>query len=178
MGNNSEQRISILLKEINLIQNLDIKNLIKKILLMAPKYFWKIPSSNKGIHHPEDEYHRSGLILHTKRVVYLADRLCDMDNISGINRDKLIGAMIIHDICSRGLEDDPLSYSPSDHPFYVRKLTRDLKNNKFYDDIMSIVEAHLGRWTPKKYKIKKNKLAKFGHLADYIASRRKVFIKI
>ncbi|MHA1232869.1 MAG: HD domain-containing protein [Candidatus Helarchaeota archaeon] len=173
-----EKRLSLLSNELGLIQNKAIKELIRKILILAPNYFWSIRSSNKGMHHPIDENRKEGLILHTKRVVYLANQLCRMENIKGIERDKLLGAMIIHDICSRGIENEPLSYSPNEHPFYIRKLTKNLNNLKHYDEIISIAEGHFGRWTPKEYRIKGNKLTKLGHIADYIASRKEIYIQI
>lgn len=177
MKNNSK-KIYALSNELNLIQNPEIKELIKKILYRAPEYFWQVHSSEDKKHHPDDEYSEGGLILHTKRTVYLACKLCEMENIRGIQRDKLIGAMIIHDIYSKGCEDKPLDYSPLEHPFYLRERTKDLNKSKFYNEIIDIVEAHLGRWTPNKFKTKKNKLAKFGHAADYLASRKEVKIKI
>jgi hypothetical protein len=175
---NNDNNLSVLSNELNLIKNSEIKELIKKILYRAPRYFWQIYSSEDRKYHPDDEYGMGGLILHTKRTVYLANKLCEMENIKGIQRDKLIGAMIIHDIYSKGCEDEPLNYSPLEHPFYIRERTKDLNKSKFYDDIINIVEAHLGRWTPNKFKIKKDKLSKFGHIADYLASRKEIEIKI
>ena len=109
--------------EINLIKNKEIRKLVKNILKLAPRYFWVVPSSSTGKHHPPDEDMAGGKVLHTKRVVYLANQLCRLEDINGIERYKLLAAMIVHDIFCQGTEDKLREKTDPNHPLYVRMKT-------------------------------------------------------
>lgn len=161
--------------ELNLIVNDEIRNLVVEVLQLAPRYFWEAPSSTSGKHHPPDENKPGGKVLHTKRAVYIAYQLARMEDLSRLDTDLLLGAMIIHDICSQGPDNIPLQQTDPDHPLSVRKITTVLKDRPYYDDIMSIVEAHMGRWGPI---MPKSKLQWVAHIADYISSRKEVRIDV
>jgi hypothetical protein len=87
----------------------------------------------------------------------------------------LLGAMVIHDIYCQGPDDIPLKETDPSHPLLVREKTASLNDLPYYDDVMSIVEAHMGRWGPV---IPKSKLQWLAHAADYISSRREVRIDV
>lgn len=161
--------------ELDLIANNEIRGLIVEVLRLAPRYFWEAPSSTSGKYHPTDENRPGGKVLHTKRAVYIAYQLARMRNLSKLDTDLLLGAMIIHDICSQGSDDIPSQKMDPDHPLLVRKITTVLKDRPHYDDIMSIVETHMGRWGPV---IPKSKLQWLAHIADYISSRKEVSIDV
>lgn len=161
--------------ELNLIANNEIRGLIVEVLRLAPRHFWEAPSSTSGKYHPTDENRPGGKVLHTKRAVYIAYQLARMRNLSKLDTDLLLGAMIIHDICSQGSDDIPSQKMDPDHPLLVRKITTVLKGRPYYDDIMSIVETHMGRWGPV---IPKSKLQWLAHIADYISSRKEVRIDV
>jgi hypothetical protein len=161
--------------ELKLIMNNEIRNLVVEVLRLAPGYFWQVPSSPSGKHHPPDENKPGGKVLHTKRTVYIAYQLARMENLSQLETDLLLGAMLIHDIYSQGPDDLPLQKTDPNHPLLIRKKTGSLEGLPYYDDIMSIVEAHMGRWGPVT---PESKLQWLAHIADYIPSRKEVRIDV
>ena len=161
--------------ELNLITNNEIRELIVDILRFAPRYFWQVPSSTSAKYHPPDENKVGGKLLHTKRAVYIAYQLARMHDLSKLETDLLIGAMIIHDICSQGSANIPSQRTEPDHPLLVRKITTDLEQRPYYDDVMSIVETHMGRWGPIP---PKSELQNLAHISDYISSRKEVVINV
>lgn len=161
--------------ELNLIANNEIRNLVVEVLQLAPRYFWEVPSSTSGKHHPPDENKPGGKVLHTKRAVYIAYQLARMENLSELESDLLLAAMVIHDIYSQGPDDIPSQETDPSHPLLVRKKTAPLAGAPYYDDVMSIVEAHMGRWGPV---IPESKLQCLAHTADYISSRREVRVDV
>ncbi len=161
--------------ELDLIKGTQIKDLVVKILNLAPKYFWQIPSSSSGKWHPSDEDRIGGKVLHTRRSVYIAYHLARMEQLTELERDLLVGAMIVHDICCQGSEDEASSTMIPGHGSLVQKKTKSLQNSPHYAEIMTIVQAHMGRWAPVK---PQTKLEKFAHIADYISSRKAVKIDI
>lgn len=161
--------------ELDLIKDIQIKDLIVKILSMAPKYFWRIPSSSSGKWHPSDEDKVGGKVLHTKRSVYIAYHLARMDELKELEKDLLIGAMIVHDICCQGSEDEALSTTMPEHGLLVQKKTKSLQDSPYYAAIMAIVQTHMGHWGPVK---PEKKLEKLAHIADYISSRKAAKIDI
>ena len=161
--------------ELKLIANGEIRNLVVEVLQLAPRYFWEVPSSTSGKHHPPDEDKPGGKVLHTKRAVYIAYQLARTENLSEIDSDLLLAAMIVHDICCQGADDIPAQKTDTAHPLLVREKTAPLAGAPYYDDVMSIVAAHMGRWGPV---IPESKLQCLAHTADYISSRRGVKIDV
>jgi len=85
--------------EINLIHNSKVKSLVLKCLEYAPKYFWTIPSSSTGEYHPKDEFCEGGKVLHTKKAVKIGSYLCECLSITGLEKDCVLAALIMHDLC-------------------------------------------------------------------------------
>ena len=161
--------------ELNLIKDTQIKGLIVKILSIAPKYFWRIPSSSSGRWHPSDENKVGGKVLHTKRSVYIAYHLARMEQLNEFEKDLLIGAMIVHDICCQGSEDEALGTTIREHGLLVQEKTKSLQSSPYYAKIMAILRTHMGRWGPAKPRTELQKLA---YIADYISSRKAVKIDV
>lgn len=95
---------------------------------VAPDYFWEVPSSNTGKYHPPDEFCEGGLIMHTLRAVEVIKELCRAFDIKYYEKDTLLSATILHDLCVGGIppntwtaEDEPgkMGTSPF-HAIYVR----------------------------------------------------------
>ncbi len=159
--------------ELELIHNNKIRSFVVEVLRLAPHYFWHVPSSTSGKHHPPDESEPGGRVLHTKRAVYVAHQLARMEELPPTERDLLLAAMIVHDICCQGLHDVASPKTDPDHPILLRKKTAHLSDEPHYDAVMSIVDAHMGRWGPV---MPESKLQRLAHTADYISSRRHVRI--
>lgn len=159
--------------ELKLINNNGIRSFVVEVLRLAPHYFWEAPSSTSGRHHPPDESEPGGRVLHTKRAVYVAHHLARMEELTAKEKDLLLAAMIVHDICCQGLHDVASPKTDPDHPILVRAKTAQLTDAPYYNAVMPIVDAHMGRWGPV---IPQSKLQRLAHTADYISSRRHVRI--
>src|SRR3990167_5199297 len=92
--------------EIRLLESEKVKLFVLRCLEHAPNYFWTIPSSSSGQNHPADENTEGGLVLHTKRVVDIANHLCEALYIRYIERDCVLAAAILHDLVKRGYPED------------------------------------------------------------------------
>jgi hypothetical protein len=119
----SEEIILPLLREFSLLEDTLVRAFIQAVLCMAPDYFWTAPrvlGEGKG---PVDELKEGGLVLHTRRAVKIIVDLLNVSGVSSMERDYIVGAMLIHDVFYYGLgeenfprEEDPL------HPFYLDKI--------------------------------------------------------
>ena len=164
-------------EESQLIGNSDLRELVELILRDAPADFWERPSSRSGQHHPLDETGRGGAVLHTKRCVRIATHLSRAFDLEPIDRDVLIAAMLVHDIGGNPCTEDR-GGDYARHPLRVREMTHALSNKPYYDAVMSVVEAHMGRWGPAEQWQNPSLLQKLGHLADFIASRRDITVQV
>ena len=170
--------------ELRLIENPHVRAVVLEILSRAPEHFYTQPSSSTGKYHPADEFSEGGNILHTRRVVKLADELCHAYGRSGIERDKILGAAMIHDSAQYGWGAEAERYSQMGHEGAVRVHTyEDLHHWDFYDDVSLLARAHAGRWGPSVVwdsvtQLGLPELAALLHIADYIASRRYVTIDV
>ena len=93
-------------QEVNLINDVFIRNLVENCIEHAPPYFWEIPSTATGKYHPPDERGFGGSVLHTRRDVRVAEDLCRCMNVTGRDRDFVIAASIMHDFCKNGYPDN------------------------------------------------------------------------
>lgn len=154
----------ILNNEINLIENLDIRKWTKDTLENVSEYFWVAQASSSGRWHPECTNKKGGLIVHTKRVVYLANRICDCWDLTGLDKDIVISASILHDIAkvpntkvmhSYGMTvtDEDFTNHPLNAEKYFSNGKREyMSNNVIYSMILNAVKFHMGRWTPEAIK--------------------------
>ena len=73
--------------EIKLIQNTDLQKWVIDTLDKVPEYFYKAPASSTGKYHPACTNKEGGLLVHVRRAVYIANRLCDGSQYSNSPRD-------------------------------------------------------------------------------------------
>lgn len=102
-----EKKLKLFRKELDLLNNLDAEKFTIAGLMEAPEYFWTVPSSLR--YHPKDERKKHGRVLHAKRVARLAHSMAVMMQLSTSQTDAMIVAAILHDICARGVKDEPTS---------------------------------------------------------------------
>lgn len=143
--------------ELNLITNELIREWTEKTLKNVPEYFYKAQASSTGKYHPACTIKEGGLITHVKRVVYLANRLCEGWGIFKLDRDIAISACILHDIA----KTSRLTGSYTDfvnHPLNANKYfpnTNKLNtepNQTTINIINECIRNHMGRWTPDAIK--------------------------
>jgi len=163
--------------ELKLISNYHIREFTRRVLEKSPNYFWKIASSSTGKYHPEDENCVGGEVKHVKRVVKVANHLCECWDVVGNQRDYILSAAIMHDLCKNGLEDS--GYTVAGHGFLWIELVRDETklNEDWFKEICRLVACHMGRFdTP--YIIGEDKSLMIIQAADYIASRRDILVEV
>ncbi len=188
--------IEMLQNEILTIKNKNIRDVITEVLQNAPTYFWEIPASSTGKHHPEYALKENGLVNHIRAGIMLIEDTFKNNTImnvffpeghSELIKDCIRGAYLIHDCCKSGLDNVPVPHTCIEHPLLVKELTKKIKKSTIMklseqersclSYMMGAVEKHMGEWITdcKGNKIldtPKNGLEKFIHMVDYYASRK------
>ena len=161
--------------EVAAIADPSIRLFTAKALERVPEYFWHVPASASGRFHPLDTLGEGGLVLHTKRVVYLSNEMAKAFKIDGVNVDVLRSAAILHDSFKNGLSDN--GHTEEDHPLIVRyQLKELLTETSQFEDIMKAIECHQGIWGPKPLRMPSKPLEWALHLADFVASRTSIYL--
>lgn len=166
--------------ELRLIANADIRSLVQDILMDLPVRTWILPSSSSGKYHNQDERGEMGNLIHTRKVVVICTVLADMDNLPQLDKDLLYAAAILHDSCKYGVKADE-SHTVSAHPalaarFIISMASGDMDENA--KTIANAVASHMGRWTEPGFCWYESKLGRLLHIADMIASRDFISIKL
>lgn len=157
--------------------SIHIRNVLKQCV---PDYFWTKPSSSTGKYHPFDERGKFGLVLHTCRVTKLTNELCTAAQIEGKHKDNLICAAIMHDTLKYGDPEENLQHTTKDHSNLVQKyINEDSIYSPISDDIIRLIRTHDGQWSvnPDEWRSADDH-QKLLHYADYISSRRYIYIRI
>jgi len=177
------RKYELMINEIRLIKDLSIQKMVMDTLEKAPEYFWTIPSSSTGKHHPPDEFKEGGKVLHTRRATKIADTLCESFDVDSYHHDIIIAATILHDICSNGYPGNN-GCVVTGHGYLAGQVMRDAEVLKDINvmpttikEILDAASVHMGRWdvpfTPP------HELAGLiVHLADYFVSRRCVNVDL
>lgn len=185
---NEDEVLDLLLSEINLIKNDNVRSFVRSILLKADS-FWKIPSSFSGKYHPPDEHNQGGNVIHTKRVVRIANIMCDSYTLSDEEKDIILAACLLHDV-TKGVETDEeetFVYDPM-HAYTVQKFVERCidYDSEFGDDsssttiflqeeviqtILRLIRCHLGPWSPVPETVPITYLDYIVHLSDNVASK-------
>ena len=76
---------------------------------------------------------------HINNVCNIMNRLCDILNISGEQKDALLIAASLHDI---GQADGREEHGRKAKEFLIRNFENELKNNKYYNDMLISIEIH------------------------------------
>lgn len=173
-----------------------LKALVQQGLKTAPELFFTAPSSSTGKYHPADEINDGGLVLHTARVVTMAQHLADFYGVSKQERDILTAGLILHDTRKGGdanwrtLQD----YAP-DHGDVAANAISHLKgaNTEKGKEVVRLAANHMAQWTQivdpnakpgANGKAKStsdprppaDKLEQIVSYADYLASQDNVYV--
>lgn len=182
-------KITLFIKEIDSINDKNLKKLATEIIACADDYFFTIPASSTGKNHPPFSLGEGGLVRHTKCVVYMAKCLCESFNIDEYKRDMLIVAALAHDIKKQGDTPNGLGYTVHEHPLLAARYVCEVYFasditvlNGVVSSIADLISSHMGKWgaDPKFIGDKKplpmpeSDCAKILQAADYIASRREI----
>lgn len=163
-----------LANEIDMIQEPETKDFTIAAIKLSPVKYWHRPSAQTPGHHPDDEHAEWGNLLHVKRTVRIVFDLAETAGTPPIIRDLLISGMLIHDIGKYGINGDNEKIGP-EHPFLVKYMITSLHDFELFDEVIGIVESHMGRWGDRP---PQTGLEILGHCADYLASRRYMNIEV
>lgn len=170
-------------KELSRIKDRSIREIAENFLSFAPDYFPEIPSSSTGKYHPPDENCKGGRILHNKRVFRLTEYLCEAFGIIGVKKDLMLVAALIHDLYCRGTNNTPLPYTDPYHTSTIAKAVQNYADQydteTYYINFLALLVAgHAGPFSTNPDIIENNKYARLLYIADYIASRKDVEVKV
>ncbi len=162
------------------IENDSIRSWTMAMMAHAPQAFWDKASSSTGKYHKEDENGKEGQVIHTLRVIAVAEHLARMADLNDLDRDILISAASLHDICKYGIAGES-EHTLSEHPQLVKSFWERniliLPNCKYAKQIIDTILQHSGRWgglplpTPTK-------LGELLHIADFISSRHNIYVDL
>ncbi len=170
--------------ELDLIVDSKIREFTEHVLKQAPEYFWTVPSSSSGKYHPEQSNGEGGLVRHTRAAVYFAVKLCDVFNATGIMKDCIISACILHDIVKYGEVKQTYTTKNHDHEgaLFVKRHGEEFElDAEVLKTITSSIAWHMGRWTDmtgrtvaKVFPGGYDTAQMITHLADVISAQKNV----
>lgn len=162
------------------IYNDSIRSWSMSMMSHAPQAFWDKPASSTGRYHKEDENDQYGQVIHTLRVIAVAEHLVRMSDLTDIERDILISAASLHDICKYGVDGES-EHTLSEHPQLVKSLWERnlliLPKCDYDHQIIATILQHSGRWGGLPLP-SSTKLGKLLHIADFMASRNNIEIDL
>lgn len=78
-------------------------------------------------------------LKHINNVCNIMEKLCDVLKIDAEKREALLISCALHDL---GQVDGRENHGRKSREFVIREFNEDLKNNKFYKDILESIEKH------------------------------------
>lgn len=157
-----------------------IRSWTMSMMAHAPQAFWDKSASSTGKYHKEDENGQYGQVIHTLRVIAVAEHLVRMADLSDIERDILISAASLHDICKYGV-DGQSEHTLSEHPQLVKSLWEMnlliLPKCEYDSQIIGTILQHSGRWGGLPHP-PATILGKLLHIADFISSRNNIDVDL
>ena len=174
----------LFMKEIETINDLNLKKALNRAAKDAPSYFWEVAASSSGKFHPQCSLGECGLVRHSLLVVKIGLDLLSAEiyvKNTETNRDLLIASALFHDIKKQG--DGSGTSTVFDHPNQSESFLRHYLEeaevlSEHVETICNSIKAHMGKWNKANYapgiylKKPKTDFDKLLHTADYIASRK------
>jgi len=144
---------------------------------MLPAYFWKVPASSTGKHHPRFAQGEGGLVGHTRGCVWFALQLFEVLDLDDLEQDIILAALILHDGFKYG-GGKGQEFTVDDHGELAASIfaagEEDLVKNGVRHMILDCIEKHMGKWGKR---LPETELEKIVHLCDYLASRKDLDIR-
>lgn len=166
------------------IQNNDLREFVLKFFeQVVPDYFWTLPASSSGYHHPLIDRGEGGLVNHTRMVCLVAEQLIELHENLRDDFDDILVALLIHDTFKYGLPELQSDHTVHEHPLiaadqFIKFAASEKPNipDGQLNRIADAVKAHSGKWTTSRYSDVElpepcTELERFVHECDYIASR-------
>lgn len=161
---------------LNLIDDDELREETARVTAAAPEYFWRVPASTSGYHHPFCRGER-GLWAHTLMVCTVLERLADSYVQQGLierrDVDLARSAAILHDQRKNGPPDVPSDSSVSNHDVLMANVVRE---EGLPSAVEGAVRAHMGPWYDGP--MPETPLQRLVHNADMVASTETVTPKV
>lgn len=166
--------------EISLISNVKLREFVFFVLGKLPNSFFEKPASSSGKYHPPQSNMYSGLLNHSRMVVYLAKKLCEPFNLQQKDVDIVIAAAVLHDGLKYGLIEQ--KHTTQTHAIDMAKFIKILGKSfpEISDEISVLSDAvlfHMGRWSiehkempRKKFPEEYSTVERIVHLADVVST--------
>lgn len=164
---------------IDCIKNTNIKQQLFIAFDKVPEYFYKIAASSTGKYHPTYALGEGGLLRHTIAATKIA---CDIVNLEMFDltddeKDYIICALLLHDVCKSGVLNEPTKYTLFEHPLLASMLVNNNCSKEFANNVAPLIASHMGQWnTSNRSSVvlpkPETKMQKIVHLCDYLASRK------
>lgn len=180
-----EEKIDFFKEELGFIKNPEKREFAIQYLNDTPDYFFDISASSSGKYHPGYAARNHGLVLHTKAAMQFLQFMTELEQseFTEAEKDLLIIAVLVHDTAKRGITEGV--HTLPEHPLLAAERIRSYKEKTIYmtedelEYIASAVSSHMGQWnTDYKGNVILPKPVtpqqKIVHLADYLASRKRV----
>lgn len=145
-------KLAVFAKELDLIQDKDIRAFTEKCILRTPDYFYRVPASSTGKYHPEYSLGDGGLIRHTKALIVIAQTLLNLEynktKFSQVEHDCIISAGVLHDSFKHG--DTETKFTVANHPMiaadHILEYAEGETELKYAKIISDMVRCHSGEW--------------------------------
>ena len=153
---------------LRLIDDPDLRNQTAKLTASAPAYFWDVPASSSGFHHPTCR-ERHGLWIHTLMLSTVIARLgstyVEQGRLTESDLDLAHSAAILHDQRKNGPPEDPQETSRVDHELLMADVIADAG---LPNPVALAVRRHMGAWYANT--APQTDLDDLVHTADMVAS--------
>jgi hypothetical protein len=160
-------------EEISQIKNMSLVTIIEYILDKADSDFWEMPASSSGVNHPKTSNGKGGQIKHIQSAFWIAHTLCESFQLKQIQKDVVLSAVLLHDICKHSYNIDTHAEEGAD---FIRncciKMTENgMLSTKFQwvETLALLVENHMGPYSDNY--TSDNMFQAIVHSADMISSR-------
>lgn len=168
----SPEEVDRRIPTLRLIDDDRICVLTARITTQVPDYFWEVPASKSGYHHPICRK-KHGLWAHTLMLSTVIERLGDSYVQQGLlepeDIDLAHAAAILHDQRKNGLPPNHANKSVGDHEILMADVIRE---SPLDDRVADAVESHMGPWydgpQPETH------LDQLVHTADMVASTESI----
>ena len=187
--NNMEDKKKLLKEYFDSVQDENVKKFMEQCIETIPEYWFVVPASSTGKHHPNYALGKGGLMRHTIALLRFFNRLMDNSMYGNMftNRemDLLRVACLMHDTRKSGSDEEFAvdKYTKFDHPILAANTVRSIKTeyitNEEKELIANAIESHMGQWNTDTHgksnvtlPLPTNKYQKIVHLVDYLAAQK------
>jgi hypothetical protein len=125
----------------------DLRKLGMDLIVVLPNYFWELPASSSGHHHPVDERGQHGLVIHSFRVARAGLCLTESRKLQKYN-DIMKFCGLFHDGGRYGFDEFPERHTIPEHPEMMAEFVKEHSTVRA-DSVMkaiNCIRTHSGLW--------------------------------